>query len=254
MSPLSENQIDRYARQIILRQIGGTGQQRLLESTIFLLGAGGLGSPAAYYLAAAGIGHLIIADGDRVERSNLQRQILHSSERIDTFKAESAALTIRSLNPDVRVTTVNEVINDDTAGQWVRKADLVVDGSDGFDTRYMLNEACMAHKKTLISGAVLGFEGQVATFRHGIDTQSPCYRCLHPQPPDPALVPTCASAGVLGAAAGVVGCQQAVEAVKELLGIGESLAGSLLLINTLDNIFQRIRLRKNADCPVCGTS
>ena len=249
---LTEEQIERYARQIVMRQIGGVGQERLLGATVFLLGAGGLGSPVAYYLAAAGIGHLIIADGDRVERSNLQRQILHTSGRIGTFKAESAAHTLRELNPGIRVTPVTRVITADNVAEWVEASTLVVDGSDSFDTRFLLNDWCRTLHKPLVSGAVLGFEGQVATFRHGLDPMQPCYRCLHPDPPTAGMAPTCATAGVLGAVAGMVGCQQAIETVKELLGIGDSLSGSVLLINTLDGVFQRIRLRKNPDCPACA--
>ncbi len=215
-----------------------------------ILGAGGLGSPAALYLAAAGVGRLVIADSDRIEPSNLQRQILHTTERIGTSKVESARAAIRDLNPDVTVDAVSQRVSAENVAACIGDCDLVLDGSDNFATRYMLNEACMAQGKVLVSAAVLGFEGQIATFNHGIDRQSPCYRCLFPEPPEYA--PTCSSAGVLGALVGMIGTMQAAEAVKIILGIGQGLAGSMLLVNILDNVFHRIKIPQLPHCPTCG--
>ncbi|MBF0181028.1 MAG: HesA/MoeB/ThiF family protein [Magnetococcales bacterium] len=252
---LSNDQMVRYSRQILLRQIGGVGQRRLAAASVFILGAGGLGSPAACYLAAAGVGHLVIADGDRVELSNLQRQILHATDRIGLLKTESAARTLRAINPEVRITAFSERIDENNMQNAIAGCDLIVDGSDNFATRYLLNRAAKEAGKVLISGAVLGFEGQIATFRHGVDPAAPCYRCLYPIGEEAAgneTVPTCATAGVLGAVTGVVGSWQAAEAIKELLGIGASLAGSLMLINLLDGIVHRVRMAKDPGCPVCA--
>ncbi|MBF0429385.1 MAG: HesA/MoeB/ThiF family protein [Magnetococcales bacterium] len=251
-TPLSQEQITRYSRQILLKEIGGNGQIRLGKTTVFILGAGGLGSPIAFYLAAAGVGHLIIADGDRVERSNLQRQILHTTSRIGTFKADSAAETLRALNPATQITSINEKITAESIHAITNACDLVVDASDNFTTRYLLNQACLEAKKTLVSGAVLGFEGQVATFRHGVDPNAPCYQCLYPRMGSEEGLPTCATAGVLGAVAGMVGTIQATEVIKEILGIGTSMAGFVLLINLLDGVFHRVQIQKDPACPICS--
>ncbi|MBF0096189.1 MAG: molybdopterin-synthase adenylyltransferase MoeB [Magnetococcales bacterium] len=245
-------QLQRYSRQLLLREVGGQGQARLLASRVVLVGAGGLGSPAALYLAAAGVGRLVIVDDDRVELSNLQRQILHDTDRLGVEKAQSAAQTLRALNPDTEVVPVLSRLSADTVQAVLAQGDLILDGSDNFATRYVLNEACWQAGKPLISAAVLGFEGQLSTFRHGVDRASPCYRCLYPEMPAAGSTPTCRSAGVLGAVAGVLGAWQAAEAIKELLGIGDSLAGSLLLLNLLHGQIMRIRVDKRADCPVCG--
>ncbi|MBF0369542.1 MAG: molybdopterin-synthase adenylyltransferase MoeB [Magnetococcales bacterium] len=250
--PLSDTQIDRYSRQILLREIGGVGQEKLLAAKVFLLGAGGLGSPVALYLAAAGVGTLVIADHDRVDLSNLQRQIIHTRQSVGTPKVHSATRAIAALNSDVTVIPREGRVNAENVREWIAECDLVVDGSDNFATRHLINEACLQEKKTLISGAVLGFEGQVATFRHGIDAKAPCYACLFPTPPAPGTAPTCSTAGVLGALPGLVGTIQATETIKEILGIGQSLAGFMLLINALDGIYHRIQIPKNPDCPLCG--
>lgn len=250
---LTPTQIERYSRQILLKEVGGIGQARLLDATVVLLGAGGLGSPAAFYLAAAGVGHLVVADNDRVELSNLQRQILHTTDSIGQNKAASAQRTIHTLNPDIRVTPFPDRVTDDNVLDFVQQGDLVVDGGDTFQTRYLLNEACFRAGKTLVSAAVLGFEGQLTTLHHGVNPSSPCYQCFYPQPPDPGQTPTCSTAGVLGALTGIMGSWQAAEAVKILLGIGRTLEGSLLLINVLDGIFQRIAISKDPDCPLCST-
>ncbi|MBF0445125.1 MAG: HesA/MoeB/ThiF family protein [Magnetococcales bacterium] len=247
---LLEDQIERYSRQIILKDIGGVGQATLLDSTVFILGAGGLGSPAALYLAAAGVGRLLIADSDRVELSNLQRQILHTTSRVGEAKVLSAKKALGDINPDIEVITISERITQQNVASMLDRCDLVLDGSDNFATRYLLNEACLKQKKMLISAAVLGFEGQIATFAHGVDPKAPCYRCLFPNPPQ--FAPTCSSAGVLGAVVGTVGTMQAAEAIKLLLGIGQNLIGSMLLINAFDNIFHNISIPKLQECPTCG--
>ncbi|MBF0141833.1 MAG: HesA/MoeB/ThiF family protein [Magnetococcales bacterium] len=244
--------MDRYSRQLLLREIGGEGQERLLRASVLVVGAGGLGSPACLYLAAAGVGHLFVADGDRVELSNLQRQILHGCDRLDQPKAESAAVAIRALNPDIEVVPINQELDAASAPSLLERVDLVVDGSDNFPTRYLLNALCQQLHKPLVSGAVVGFSGQVATFRHGLDPSLPCYRCLHPLPPELGSEPTCVAVGVLGAVTGVVGSYLALESVKELLGLGSTLAGHLLLFDGLDGRFLRLRLPKRDDCPQCG--
>ncbi|HIJ83627.1 MAG: Molybdopterin-synthase adenylyltransferase MoeB [Magnetococcales bacterium] len=248
--PLNETQIERYSRQILLKELGGAGQEKLLDATVFILGAGGLGAPAALYLAAAGIGNLIIADFDRVDLSNLQRQILFATPDIGQPKGETTAKALGRLNTDCNIQVIGERVTDNLLDDVLPRCRLALDASDNFATRYMLNAACLRHKKRLITGAVLGFEGQIATFHHGVNPAAPCYHCLYPSPPQRGNA-TCATAGVLGGVAGVIGCLQAVEAVKELLGIGQSLAGQLLLINTLDLVFHRIRITKNPTCPTC---
>ncbi|MBF0161707.1 MAG: molybdopterin-synthase adenylyltransferase MoeB [Magnetococcales bacterium] len=253
LTELASSHIERYARQILLPEIGGAGQLRLLNARVVVLGAGGLGSAAALYLAAAGVGHLIIADHDRVELSNLQRQILHTTERVGQTKTASARQAIAALNPEVQVTLCTERILQEGVDALVQQGDLVVDGSDNFASRYLLNQACFLAKKPLVSAAVLGFEGQLTTFRHGVDATAPCYRCLYPHPPAPGSTPTCRSAGVLGALTGILGAWQAAEAIKELLGVGETLAGSLLLLNVLHGQWQRIRFAKNPACPLCAS-
>ena len=249
---LTPPQMDRYSRQILLQGIGGIGQARLLNATVVLLGAGGLGSPVALYLAAAGVGHLVIADHDRVELSNLQRQILHNHHSLNQLKTESAAHNLRALNPDIKVTQFSEQVTEHNVQAFVQQGDLVIDGSDTFKMRYLLNRTCFHAGKILISAAVLGFEGQISTFRHGITPSSPCYQCLYPHIPESTLQPTCQTAGVLGALAGIIGSWQAAEAIKELLEIGESLDGSLLLINVLHGVVQRIRISKDPECPLCA--
>lgn len=250
---LTDDQTERYSRQIIMKEFGGAKQEKLLASTALLVGAGGLGSPIALYLAAAGVGRLIIADGDEVDLSNLGRQILHATDRIGQSKAESARETLSALNPDVEFTIVNEHLTEENVDPWIAEADVVVDGSDNFNTRYLMNDACHRGGKTLIFGAVLGFEGQLSVFKSGVDAALPCYRCLYPERPAPGAAPTCATAGVLGSLTGMVGSMQATEAVKELLGLGTSLAGSLLLVNALDGVYHKIGVSKDPGCGVCST-
>ena len=249
MIEFTDEQIERYSRHIILPEVGGSGQQKMLDARILLLGAGGLGSPAAYYLAAAGIGNLGIVDFDKVDLSNLQRQIIHSTERIGMLKTESAKKTIQALNPDVNVTLYNEKMDSNNIMSLIKDYDYVVDGSDNFPTRYLVNDACVMKNKTLIHGSIYRFEGQVTVFKPG---DGPCYRCLYPEPPPPGMVPNCQEGGVLGVLAGVIGNLQVVEVLKLILGIGKPLVGKLLIYDALNTEFRSLRLRRDANCPICG--
>ena len=249
MIEFTDEQIERYSRHIILPEVGGAGQQKMLEARILLLGAGGLGSPAAYYLAAAGIGNLGIVDFDQVDLSNLQRQIIHSTERIGMLKTESAKKTIQALNPDVNVTLYNEKIDSSNILSIIKDYDYVVDGSDNFPTRYLVNDACVMENKTLVHGSIYRFEGQVTVFK---PNSGPCYRCLYPEPPPPGMSPNCQEGGVLGVLAGIIGNLQVVEVLKLILGIGEPLVGKLLIYDALKTEFRNLNLRKDASCPLCG--
>jgi adenylyltransferase/sulfurtransferase len=253
----SDAEVQRYARHILLDEIGGGGQARLLASRVLVVGAGGLGSPVLLYLAAAGVGTVGIVDDDRVDLSNLQRQIVHATAAIGEAKVDSARRTLAGINPGVRVETHPYRLTQANALALVGAYDLVVDGSDNFPTRFLVNDACHFARRPLVSGAILRFSGQVATFRsYEADSaeppRGPCYRCLFPAPPPAGTVPSCAEAGVLGAFCGVVGGLQATEVVKELLGIGDSLAGWLLLLDGLGGTFRRIRVRPDPGCPLCG--
>ena len=249
MIEFTDEQIERYSRHIMLPEVGGSGQQKMLEARVLLLGAGGLGSPAAYYLAAAGIGNLGIVDFDQVDLSNLQRQIIHSTERIGMLKTESAKKTIQALNPDVNVTLYNEKMDSSNIMSLIKDYDYVVDGSDNFPTRYLVNDACVMKNKTLIHGSIYRFEGQVTVFKPG---DGPCYRCLYPEPPPPGMVPNCQEGGVLGVLAGVIGNLQVVEVLKLILGIGKPLVGKLLIYDALNTEIRNLRLRRDANCPICG--
>ncbi len=246
----SEEQIQRYSRQIILPGIGGKGQRKLAEARVFIMGAGGLGSPAALYLAAAGVGTLGLADFDRVELHNLQRQILHRTADVGQRKVDSGRKTLETLNPEAKVQTYSDRVTSANVREIIRDYDLVLDGSDNFPTRFLINDACFFEKKTLISGAILRFDGQLSTFKP--HAGGPCYRCLFPQPPPPGTVPSCQEAGILGAVAGTIGVLQANEALKEILGIGKSMAGRLLLFNALSLCFDEVKVQPNPTCPLCG--
>ena len=252
MIDFTEKQIERYSRHIILPEVGAEGQSKLLESKVFMIGAGGLGSPVAYYLAAAGVGTIGIADADVVDSSNLQRQIIHNEDRVGMPKVESARETMQALNPDVKVNTYNYFVTEDNIREIIREYDLIIDGCDNFPTRFLVNDACYFEKKPLISGAMFRFEGQVATYKPHVDKEGPCYRCLYPEPPPAGLVPSCSEAGILGALAGAVGTIQAVEAVKELLGIGDSLSGKLMTFDALRMEWKKLKSRKDPGCPLCG--
>ncbi|RMG72823.1 MAG: molybdopterin-synthase adenylyltransferase MoeB [Nitrospirae bacterium] len=245
----TDEQIHRYSRHIILPEVGGKGQKKLLSAKVLLVGAGGLGCPTGYYLAAAGVGTIGIVDSDTIELSNLQRQIAHNTERLGMNKAESAKLTFEALNPDVKVTPIKERLNRDNILDIIKDYDIVVDGSDNFPTRYLVNDACVLQRKPLVSGAILRFEGQVTTILPG---EGHCYRCLFEEPPPPGLVPSCQEAGVLGALPGVIGALQAMEVLKLILGQGEPLKNALLIYNALQVEFRRVRIPKNPRCPVCG--
>lgn len=248
----TDEQIHRYSRHIILPEVGGKGQQKLSHAKVLLIGAGGLGSPAALYLAAAGIGTLGLVDGDVVDLSNLQRQILHNTTTLHQPKVESGKQTLNAINPDITVKTYQEHVTADTIMQFLPDYDLVLDGSDNFSTRFLINDACYFAKKTLVSASMFRFEGQLATIKP--HEGYPCYRCLYPEPPPPGLVPNCQEAGVLGVLAGTMGVLQASEAIKEILGIGESLADRLLMYDALDMTFRKVGRPKNPDCPLCGSN
>jgi molybdopterin/thiamine biosynthesis adenylyltransferase len=248
----TEEQIHRYSRQMILPGLGGKGQRKLAAARVLVMGVGGLGSPAALYLAAAGVGTIGLADSDCVELQNLQRQILYRTEDIGSPKVESGRRTIASLNPEVQVRAYKERVTSTNIREVIRDYDLVLDGSDNFPTRFLVNDACYFERKTLISGAILRFDGQLSTFK--AHDRGPCYRCLLPEPPPPGLVPSCQEAGILGPVAAVIGVLQANEALKEILGIGKSMVGRFLFFNALSLSFHEIQLVRNPDCPLCGDS
>jgi len=247
---LSAEQKQRYSRHLLIPEVGSAGQARLLGSKALLIGAGGLGSPAALYLAAAGVGTIGIVDFDVVDLSNLQRQILHTNDRIGERKVESARKTLEALNPDVKVIPHEEMLVADNVDRIITGYDVIVDGTDTFETRYLLNDAAVAKNIPVIHASVFRFEGQLTTF---IPYEGPCYRCLYPTPPPPELAPGCSVAGVLGVVPGIMGMLQANEALKVLLGIGETLAGRLLLFDALDSTFTELKLRRDPACPVCST-
>jgi len=249
MFNFSNEQIERYSRHIILKEVGGMGQTKLLESKVLLIGAGGLGSPAGLYLAAAGVGTLGIVDDDVVDMSNLQRQILHGTSDVGKPKTESAKETIADINPDVNVITHSTKIVSENAFEILEQYELIVDGCDNLPTRYLLNDASVMLGKPIVHGSIFQFEGQVTVFYPG---KGPCYRCLYPVPPPPDMVPSCQEAGVLGVLPGIVGNMQAVEAIKVLLDIGKPLIGELLLFNALSMDFKKLKLRQDPECPVCG--
>lgn len=247
----SEKQLERYARHIILPELGGTGQEKLLKSSVLVVGAGGLGSPMLMYLAAAGVGRIGIVDDDAVDLSNLQRQVIHATERVGRPKVESAAAALQAINPEVTVEAHAVRLGVGNAMELISAYDIVADGSDNFATRFLLNDACFFARRPLVSAALLRFEGQVSTFR-AYEGDNPCYRCIFPAPPPEGLIPTCAEGGVLGAVAGTVGCMQATEVIKELTGIGDSLAGKLVVMDALSATFRRIAVKRDPACPLCG--
>ncbi len=246
---LTRDQKIRYSRHLLLPEVGEEGQARLLESKVLLIGAGGLGSPAALYLAAAGVGTLGIVDFDVVDESNLQRQILHDTRRVGQPKVESARETLTALNPDVVVEAHQTRLGADNVLDILSGYDLVVDGGDNFPTRYLVNDASLHLRIPVVHGAIFRFEGQVSVFK---PYDGPCYRCLFPQPPPPELAPSCAEAGVLGVLPGIIGSIEAMEAIKVLLGIGEPLVGKLLTYDALTEDFRLLRVRRNPDCPACA--
>jgi molybdopterin/thiamine biosynthesis adenylyltransferase/rhodanese-related sulfurtransferase len=247
---LTQEQKQRYSRHLLIPEVGSEGQARLLGSKALFIGAGGLGSPAALYLAAAGVGTIGIVDFDVVDLSNLQRQILHTNDRVGERKVESARKTITALNPDVNVVTYEEMLVADNVDRLINGYDVIIDGTDTFETRYLLNDAAVAKGIPVVHASVFRFEGQLTTF---VPFEGPCYRCLYPTPPPPELAPGCSVAGVLGVVPGIMGMLQANEAIKVLLGIGDTLAGRLLLFDALDTSFTELKLRRDPACPVCST-
>jgi sulfur-carrier protein adenylyltransferase/sulfurtransferase len=246
---LTPDQRDRYGRHLLLPEVGEEGQQKLLDSKILLLGAGGLGSPAALYLAAAGVGTIGIVDMDVVDASNLQRQILHNLERIGDRKVDSAKKTLTALNPDVDVVTYDVRLGADNILDIIDGYDVIVDGTDNFPTRYLLNDASLLKRIPVVHGSIFRFEGQVTVFD---PYNGPCYRCLLPEPPPPELAPSCAEAGVLGVLPGIIGSIQALEAIKVVLGLGEPLRGRLLAYDALEETFRNFKVRRDPACPACG--
>lgn len=246
---LSEAQTRRYSRHLLVPEVGEQGQLKLLDAKVLLIGAGGLGSPAALYLAAAGVGTLGIIDADVVEDSNLQRQVIHTTQRIGEYKAKSARETIKDLNPDVKVVTYIERLDETNVKHLVAEYDVILDGTDNFPTRYLLNDAAVMANKPVVHGSVFRFEGQVTVLK---PYDGPCYRCLYPEPPPPELAPSCAEAGVLGVLPGTVGLLQATEVIKLLLGIGDPLVGRLLTYDALAGEFNELHLYRDPHCPACG--
>src|SRR5213593_3307874 len=242
-------QLIRYSRHFLLSEVGEAGQAKLLQAKVLMVGAGGLGSPSAYYLAAAGVGTLGIIDNDVVDISNLQRQILHANDRVGTPKVESAKKTLEALNPDVKVIPYNAKLTSENIMEIIKDYDLVVDGCDNFPTRYLVNDACVLAGKPNVHGSIFQFEGQATVFYPG---KGPCYRCLYPEPPPAEMAPSCAEAGVLGVLPGLVGCVQALETIKLILGKGQTLVGKLLCFNTLALEITTLNLKAHPACPVCG--
>ena len=249
---LSEEQFHRYARHLILDEVGDEGQERLLRAKVLVVGAGGLGAPLLLYLAAAGVGTLGIVDDDEVDLTNLQRQVIHMTERVGDQKVASAADTIAALNPGITVVAHDMRLTAANAADLIARYDLVADGSDNFDTRYVLNDACYLLNKPLVSAALLRFEGQLFTFRRNDGAPTACYRCLFAAPPPADLIPRCDEAGILGALAGVMGSLQATEVLKELLGLGDSLAGRMLMYDALGPAFHTIKIPHDPHCALCG--
>ena len=246
---MSEAQAKRYSRHLLVPEVGEEGQFKLLDSRVLLIGAGGLGSPAAYYLAAAGVGTIGIIDADVVDDSNLQRQILHNTQRIGQYKAESARETIEALNPDVKVITHIERLDESNVARIIADYDVILDGTDNFPTRYLLNDAALIANKPVVHGSVFRFEGQLTVFK---PYEGPCYRCLYPEPPPMALAPSCAEAGVLGVLPGIIGILQATETIKLLLGIGDPLVGRMMTYDALAGEFNELRLYRDPKCAACG--
>jgi sulfur-carrier protein adenylyltransferase/sulfurtransferase len=247
---LTETQRDRYSRHLLLPEVGDKGQEKLLKARVLLLGAGGLGAPAALYLAAAGVGTLGIVDADTVDASNLQRQVIHGTDRVGVPKVDSAETTIKNLNPDVKVIKFQERLDSSNIDRILDQGwDVIVDGVDNFPTRYLLNDATVWKKIPVVHGSIFRFDGQVTTFD---TTKGPCYRCLYPEPPPAHLAPSCAEAGVLGVLPGIIGVVQATEAIKIILEQGEPLIGRLLTYDSLKMTFRTLKLRKDKTCPVCG--
>ncbi len=248
----TDSQFERYARHLILDEVGEEGQAKLLQSKVLVVGAGGLGAPMLLYLAAAGVGTIGVIDDDTVDLSNLQRQVIHMTDQVGRPKVESAVALLARLNPDVKVIPYQQRITADNAADIIGGFDLVADGSDNFTTRFLLNDACYLAGKTLVSAALLRFDAQLSVFKAHLGPPHPCYRCLFPERPPDDLIPRCEQAGILGAIAGMVGSLQATEVLKEILNLGESLSGHLLVYDGLDTTFRKIKTRRDPACALCG--
>ena len=246
---MNEQQIERYSRNIILREVGGKGQEKLLQSKVLIIGAGGLGAPAALYLAAAGVGRIAIVDGDEVDVTNLQRQIIHFTEDVGTPKVDSAAGKLNRLNPDVKVEAYHQLVTSANAADLVARYDFVIDGTDNFPAKFLINDACVLGGRPYSHAGILRFDGQAITV---LTHRSACYRCLFLEPPPPGSVPSCSQAGVLGPIAGIMGTIQAMEAVKYLLGAGRLLSDRILIVDALNMSFREVEVKRNPRCPVCG--
>lgn len=246
---LTNEQIERYSRQIILPNVGGKGQDKIMKARVLVVGTGGLGAPCSFYLAAAGVGRIGLVDSDKVELNNLQRQIAHTTDSVGVPKTESAKARLRALNPEVEVITHSLRLDSGNILNIIKDYDIVVDGSDNFPTRYLVNDACVIAKKPLVHSGIFRYDGQIMTIVPGA---GPCYRCLFPEPPPPGAVPSCQEGGILGAVAGVLGVLQANEVLKFILATGELLSGKLLIFNALESSFRKVLVPKDKDCPVCS--
>jgi len=247
-----DDQIHRYARHILLQEVGGIGQEKLLSAKVLVVGAGGLGSPVILYLAAAGVGTIGVVDDDAVDLSNLQRQIAHTTARVGTPKVTSAAEAVAAINSDVKLVPHHMRLNAANIMDVLAGYDVVVDGSDNFATRFLVNDACFFARKTLVSAAVLRFDGQLATFKP--HAGGPCYRCIYPEAPPPGIVPSCSEAGILGAVAGVMGTLQATEVLKEILSVGQGMSGRLLIYDALTTAFRTVKVNPDPECVLCSST
>ena len=246
---MTDEQIERYSRHIILKEVGAKGQKKLLNSKVLIIGAGGLGAPAALYLAAAGVGHIGIVDADEVDLSNLQRQVIHSTADIGKAKVKSAKESMVAINPDVEVTTYRMFVDASNVRELIREYDFIIDGTDNFPAKFLINDACVLEKKPFSHAGIIRFQGQLMTYVPG---EGPCYRCVFKNPPPKDAVPTCKQAGVIGAMAGTIGTLQAMEAIKYIIGKGELLTGKLLTYDALKMDFRKINFKRDCNCAVCG--
>ena len=246
---MTDEQIERYSRHIILKEVGAKGQKKLLNGSVLIIGAGGLGAPAALYLAAAGVGHIGIVDADEVDLSNLQRQVIHATADIGKAKVKSAKESMEAINPDVKVSTYRMFVDSTNVRELIREYDFIIDGTDNFPAKFLINDACVLEKKPFSHAGIIRFQGQLMTYVPG---EGPCYRCVFKNPPPTHAVPTCKQAGVIGAMAGTIGTLQAMEAIKYLIGKGDLLTGKLLTYDALKMEFRKINLKKDCNCAVCG--
>lgn len=258
MIDFTDEQVERYARHILLKEVGGEGQSKLLGAKVLIVGAGGLGSPNILYLAAAGVGTIGVIDADTVDLSNLQRQVAHTTDRIGSPKVDSAAIAAKAINPDVNIVPINARLDASNALEIMSQYDLIADGSDNFETRFLINDAAYFAKRPLVSAAILRFDGQIGTYKaYQVDVNGehgPCYRCIFREAPPPGQVPSCAEAGVMGSMCGMMGSLQTTEILKEIMGIGDSMSGSLMVVDGLATEFRKIKVKADPGCPLCGTN